>query len=79
MTSQTLLRSSIMTTSKPAPRPRELASVKQLAAFCGVSVRTVYDWNSRGIGPQYHRVGVHARYRWADIERWLETKIVEPL
>lgn len=52
-------------------KPR-LATVKDLAEYTGVPVKTVYEWNSKGHGPKVLKVGRHVRYRWVDIEKWLE-------
>ena len=47
-----------------------------LAERLGVPVATVYQWNSRGIGPKRIRVGKHIRYRVADVEAWIEAHTV---
>lgn len=49
-----------------------LADSREVAAYLGVSVRTLDDWAHRGIGPVYSRVGRHRRYRWSDVEKWLD-------
>lgn len=51
---------------------RRLGTTEQVAEHLGVPVRTLYDWKLRGIGPQAIRVGKYLRYRWEDIERWLD-------
>jgi excisionase family DNA binding protein len=48
-----------------------LMSVKELAELLQVSVRTIYDWRYRGLGPTAIRVGRHVRYEPDEIERWL--------
>jgi excisionase family DNA binding protein len=50
---------------------QRLISPADLAEFLGVPVRTVYGWQTRGIGPRSFRVGRHTRYRHEDIEAWL--------
>lgn len=49
----------------------KLLSPKELADVLGVPVKTIYDWNLKGTGPKYVRVGRHVRYRPADVEAWL--------
>lgn len=43
---------------------------EDLAERFGVPVKTVYDWNSKGTGPRYMKIGRHARYRPADVRAW---------
>jgi len=57
--------------SKRATR-QPLMSVKDLAELLQVSVKTIYDWRYRGLGPTAIRVGRHVRYEPDEIERWLE-------
>jgi predicted DNA-binding transcriptional regulator AlpA len=54
----------------------KLMSVEDLAAYLGRSPRTVLDWNSRGLGPKYIRLGRRIAYRPADVEKWLRTREV---
>lgn len=54
--------------------PRPLASPKDVADYLGVPIKTVYEWNSRGTGPKLRKVGRHVRYRWDDVEKWLEAQ-----
>ncbi|KIF79111.1 DNA-binding protein [Streptomyces sp. 150FB] len=35
-------------------------------------MKTLYQWKYRGIGPNVHKVGRHLRYRWQDVDAWLE-------
>lgn len=49
----------------------EWLSGADLAAWLGVSRRTVEEWRYHGRGPVGHRVGRFVRYRRADVERWL--------
>ncbi|MFC5753386.1 helix-turn-helix transcriptional regulator [Actinomadura rugatobispora] len=44
----------------------------EVAEYLKVSVRTLDDWAHKGVGPVYHRVGKHRRYRWSEIEKWLD-------
>lgn len=58
-------------------QPDELLSPEGLAAFCGVPVKTVYEWNSKGSGPRRVRVGKHIRYRLRDVEHWLDDRYAD--
>ncbi|MBM0232883.1 helix-turn-helix domain-containing protein [Micromonospora sp. STR1_7] len=51
---------------------RALASTNEVADFLVLPVRTVEDWRRSGRGPKFSRVGKHVRYRWADVEKWLD-------
>jgi predicted DNA-binding transcriptional regulator AlpA len=53
-------------------------SVEELAEREGVPVGTVRQWNSRGTGPKYMRIGIYCRYRLKDVEEWEEDRTVEP-
>ena len=54
------------------PEHRSLAGPQDLADHVGVPLATVYRWNSHGGGPRFIHVGRHVRYRWSDIDAWLE-------
>jgi excisionase family DNA binding protein len=49
-----------------------LMTVQDVAAYLGVPVATVYQWNSRGHGPTRYRLGKHVRYRRSDVEAWVD-------
>ncbi|MFI1948050.1 helix-turn-helix transcriptional regulator [Streptomyces virginiae] len=44
----------------------------QLAEYLGISVRSLYNWKYKGLGPKTVKVGSRLRYRWGDIEDWLD-------
>ena len=50
---------------------------QDLAEREGVPQATVYQWNSRGEGPRYMRIGRHVRYRLGDVERWENTRYAD--
>ena len=52
-----------------------LLSPAELAAYLTIPVQTIYQWRHRGEGPPGYRVGRHVRYRWTDIQRWLDDQI----
>jgi predicted DNA-binding transcriptional regulator AlpA len=55
----------------------KLISPEDLAEREGVPLGTVYQWNSRGDGPPYMRIGRFVRYRLADILTWENGRYVE--
>lgn len=40
-----------------------------------ISVLTLADWRTKGIGPDYVKVGRLIRYRQADLDAWIETRV----
>lgn len=52
-------------------------SMQELAERLDVPLMTVRQWNRKGTGPRYLRVGRHVRYRPSDVERWEESRLVE--
>jgi len=52
-----------------------LATVEELADYLGVPIATLYQWRYRREGPPGFRVGRHVRYRWGDIEQWIEDQL----
>lgn len=56
---------------------RPLMSAEELADVLGVPLNTVYIWNHRHQGPRAHKVGRYLRYRWPEVEAWLEAQAVD--
>jgi excisionase family DNA binding protein len=56
----------------------QLLTIQQLADYLGVPVATLYQWRWRGDGPLGFRVGRHVRYRWSDIEDWVDSQLQDP-
>lgn len=52
----------------------KLGTVPEVAEFLGVPVQTLYQWRTLSKGPRGIRVGKHLRYRWADVESWLDAQ-----
>jgi excisionase family DNA binding protein len=52
-----------------------LISAQELADYLGVPVATLYQWRCRREGPPGFRVGRHVRYRWSDIEDWIDRQL----
>ena len=58
-----------METHKP------LLTVQDLATYLDVPVATIYAWRYRHKGPPGFRVGRHVRFRWNDVEQWIELQL----
>lgn len=56
---------------------RVLATPQEIADYCGVPVGTVYQWSSRGGGPELIKVGRHLRARWEAVEAWLDAQTIQ--
>ncbi|MFI0789587.1 helix-turn-helix transcriptional regulator [Streptomyces lydicus] len=56
---------------------RALASPQEISDYLGIPVRTLYQWKYRGIGPKVHKVGKHLRYRWTEVDAWLQTQSLD--
>lgn len=52
-----------------------LLTVQELSEYLGVPVATLYKWRYQRQGPPGFRVGRHVRYRWNDVEQWLEEQM----
>jgi excisionase family DNA binding protein len=68
--------------TNPPPRPRptgppRLGTVAEVAEYLGVPVKTLYRWRTCHTGPRASKVGKHLRYRWADVDRWLDKQAEE--
>jgi excisionase family DNA binding protein len=55
-----------------AAKGRSLGTPDEVSQYLGVPVQTLYQWRNRSKGPRASRVGRHLRYRWADVEKWLD-------
>ena len=49
-----------------------LATIDEIAEYLGVPVPTLYQWRYKKTGPRGSKVGRHVRYRWSDVEKWLD-------
>lgn len=52
-----------------------LFTINEVAEYLGIPVATLYQWRYRGEGPDGFRVGRHVRYRWSEIEAWIEAQL----
>lgn len=54
--------------------PQPLATAEEVAQYTGGSAQTLAVWRMKGIGPRYIRMGRQVRYRWDDVETWLDAQ-----
>ncbi|MGA7271806.1 MAG: helix-turn-helix domain-containing protein [Acidimicrobiia bacterium] len=52
-----------------------LLTVHELAEYLGVPVTTIYAWRYRREGPPGFRVGKYVRYRWSDVQEWIQDQL----
>lgn len=48
-------------------------SVEDLAEELHIPKSTIYGWKTRGVGPQWTRVGRHLRARRSQVDAWLDS------
>jgi len=53
---------------------RKLGTRQEVADYLDVPLSTMVRWAYVGSGPPYIKVGRHVRYRWVDIEAWLDAQ-----
>ncbi len=56
-------------------RDERLMSIQELAQFLDVPVKTIYAWRYHREGPRGFRVGRHVRFRWSDVEAWVNDRM----
>lgn len=53
---------------------------KQAGRYIGISDAALRLWRSEGKGPRYFRAGEKlVRYRKADLDSWIESRLSEPV
>jgi excisionase family DNA binding protein len=52
-----------------------LLTVEDLAEYLEVPVATIYAWRYHRQGPPGFRVGKHLRFRWSDVEAWINDRV----
>ena len=55
-------------------KPQPLGTNAEVAEVLGIPEKTLREWRSRGIGPEYLKVGRYVRYRWSAVNAWLATR-----
>lgn len=56
---------------------RPLATTVEVATYLGIPKRTLDQWAYFGTGPVYSKVGRARRYRWDDIDRYVDAQAVK--
>ena len=51
-----------------------LLDIRELSAYLGVPVSTVYDWRARGLGPRAYRFGKHLKFAVTDVTAWIQAQ-----
>ncbi|MDG9686159.1 helix-turn-helix domain-containing protein [Streptomyces sp. DH18] len=67
-------RSTNASAAAETARRGPLAGPQEVAAYLRVPVKTLYQWKYRGIGPNVHKVGRHLRYRWSEVDAWVNAQ-----
>lgn len=57
--------------------PRSLATIHEVAEYIGVTDKTLRAWMKRGYGPTPSLLGGQYRYRWDDVEAFVESEQVK--
>ncbi|NIA26321.1 MAG: helix-turn-helix domain-containing protein [Gammaproteobacteria bacterium] len=52
-----------------------LLTVEDLSEYLEVPVATIYAWRYHRQGPPGFRVGKYLRFRWSDVETWIEDRV----
>lgn len=52
-------------------------TTEELAKRLHLSVGTIHNWASLGIGPAYMKVGRRRLYRLEDIQEWEASQVIE--
>jgi predicted DNA-binding transcriptional regulator AlpA len=60
--------------SSTSVRPQPLASAAEVAGILAIPEKTLAEWRSRGIGPEYLKIGRYVRYSWSAVNEWLATR-----
>ena len=51
-----------------------MASLSEVAEYLDVSTQTLYNWRNLGTGPKSSRIGGRVRYRWTDVDAWVDAR-----
>jgi excisionase family DNA binding protein len=57
---------------------KNLLNERQAAERLGVAMKTMQQWRHHGKGPKWVKVGRLARYRSADLDAYITSRIVNP-
>jgi len=54
--------------------PARLWTLAETADFLRIPVATLYQFNHKGTGPTFFRIGKHCRYDPCDVKAWLDRR-----
>lgn len=50
----------------------KLLTLDELADYLAVPKNTLYQWRTKGYGPQGRKIGKYIRYRADDVDTWID-------
>ncbi|CAK7009666.1 MAG: hypothetical protein DELT_00395 [Desulfovibrio sp.] len=53
-----------------------LLSPPQVEEIYNIPTTTLEQWRFRKVGPAYHKLGKHIRYKARDVDEWIEKRRV---
>jgi predicted DNA-binding transcriptional regulator AlpA len=56
-------------------KSKALLTEAQAADFLNISIRSLQSWRVRGGGPAFLKLGRSVRYRYAELQTWLDANI----
>jgi predicted DNA-binding transcriptional regulator AlpA len=59
-------------TRTSAVNHESLVPLSDVADYFGVPIETFYSWRKKGKAPKGFKVGRAVKYRWSEVEAWLE-------
>jgi len=57
------------------PASERLLTPEDVSHLLGIPVKTLANWRSERTGPLPLRIGCHVRYRYSDVQLWLEERV----
>lgn len=57
----------------------KLICEKEAAEFLSISVKTLQQWRYLKKPPVYFKFGRNVRYKFEDLEKYIESSVVEPM
>lgn len=60
--------------TKTRTERQPLATIREVAEYLGLTPNALYCMRRRGTGPRGSMVGRELRYRWSDVEQWLDRR-----
>jgi len=61
--------------ASPYSQPGHLLTEAQAADFLNISIRSLQSWRVRGGGPAFLKLGRSVRYRYAELQTWLDANM----